>query len=422
MTSPAPAAPPRLDWRDHGLAGLFALAALALFLHRITDPAIINFDESHYVPAVRTLMALADLPNPEHPPLGKWLIGLGMALGGDNPFGWRVMSAVFGTALVFAGVMAARALLGTRPAAAMTGTLLLASPMLFVQARIAMLDIFMASFLMLAFWMLAAAWREGFAGRGRMALAGLFLGCAVACKWTAVPLAAAAPALFLVARRRTPATGGRPAMSALEGLAWLGPVAALAYLASFVPLGLLRYNAVPLAQIIPQQWAMLTLQSSPMATHSYQSLWWQWVLSLRPIWYFYEPVAGIQRGVLMIGNPAISWGGLAALALCLWAGLRERAGAPLVIVLLWAAAVGFFAIIPKPVMFYYHYFPASLLLCFAAAAVLDRWFWQRGNRMVPAVAIGFTVLLFVEFYPIISAAPLGDPQDFNRWMWLDSWR
>lgn len=411
-------------WRDVAITACFSAIALALFLFRLGDPAKINFDESHYVPAARILAAFSGLPNPEHPPLGKLLIGAGMAMLGDNPLGWRIMSALFGAALVGAGVMAARWLLGTRPAAVMTGLLLLLSPMLFVQARIAMLDIFMASFLMLAFWMLAAARRTGFRDRWRLVLAGIFLGLATACKWTAIPLVGAALLLWLAVRPRLggmPMPAARP-VSLLEGLFWLGPFAVLVYLATFLPLGWLETGAVPPWRIVHQQFEMLRLQSAPMASHGYQSQWWQWVLSIRPIWYFYEPVDGIQRGVLLIGNPAISWGGLVALIACLYAGLRQGAWPLSIVVLLWAASLGFFIVIPKPVMFYYHYFPASLLLCFAIAGALDHWFWQRGNRLAPPLCIGFAALLFAEFYPIISAAPLSDPQDFNRWMWLDSWR
>jgi len=409
----------RPDWRDGLVAALFGLTAFALFLFRLGDPARIMFDEHHYVPAVRALMDLAALPNAEHPPLGKWLIGLGIALFGDNPFGWRVMSALSGALLAAAGVMAARWLLATRAAAVMTGLLLLLSPMLFIQSRIAMLDIFMASLLMLAFWVLAAGARTGFADRWRLALAGALLGLATAAKWTAIPFVTAAIAVYILVRRRTQAPRGPRLM---EGVLWLGPFAVLVYLGTFLPYLFLRHDALSLGGIIPQQFAMLKLQGAALAPHTYQSVWWQWVLSIRPIWYFYEPVAGIQRGVLLIGNPAISWGGLVALLACLDAGLRQGDRPLLAIVLLWAASLAFFITIPKPVMFYYHYFPASLLLCFAIAGALDRWFWQRGNRLAPALCIGFTALLFVEFYPIISAAPLGDPQDFNRWMWLDSWR
>lgn len=403
---------------DLAIAALIALIGLAMFLWRITDPAKLDFDETHYVPAVRVLIDFAGQPNPEHPPLAKYLIGIGMGIWGDNPFGWRIMSALFGALLVFAAVMAARWLFLSRPAAIMTGVLLLCSQTLFVLARIAMLDIFMASFLMLAFWMMAAGARTGLT-RTRLAAAGLFLGLAIACKWTAAPLALAALIAFLILRRRNPQPGAVPL---IEGLLWLGPFVALVYLFSFLPYMFLRQDAVSLGAIIPHQFAMLTLQSSPMAAHTYQSRWGQWVFDLRPIWYFYEPVAGIQRGVLFIGNPAICWGGLVALLMCVDAGLREKARPLLVPVALWIAALAFFAIIPKPVQFYYHYFVPSLLLCFAIAGALDHYLWARGRKALPLLAIGFCALVFLEFYPIISAAPLGDPQDFNRWMWLESWR
>lgn len=413
----------RPDRRDLLITGAFALLALALFLWRIGDPARLDFDETHYVTAARTLLALDMLPNAEHPPLGKLLIGLGMALFGDNPFGWRFMSALFGASLVFSAMMATRWLLLRRPAAIMTGFLLLFSQTLFIQARIAMLDIFMASFLMLALWQLVALWRTGFSDRTRFIAAGTALGLSMACKWTALSFIAPGLPLFawLLWRAQKQRTGAGP-LPIAQALGWLGPFAALVYLATFLPYHFLRHDALSLVQIIPQQVEMLRLQSSPMGSHPYQSRWWQWVLDLRPIWYFYEPVAGVQRGVLFIGNPAICWGGLVALAASVWAGLRQKAQPLLLPVLLWAGPLLFFVIAPKPTQFYYHYFLSSLMLCVASAGALDHFFWSRGKRLVPWLVIGLAGLVFLEFYPIISAGALGDPQDFNRWMWLDSWR
>lgn len=413
----------RPDRRDILIAGTLALLSLALFLWRIGDPAKLDFDETHYVPAARTLLALDALPNAEHPPLGKLLIGLGMSLFGDNPLGWRIMSALSGASLVFSAMMATRWLLLRRPAAVMTGLLLIFSQTLFVQARIAMLDIFMASFLMLALWQLVALWRTGFSDRTRFIVAGGALGLSMACKWTALSFIVPGLPLFMWllwrARKRA---GDAPPLPMLQALGWLGPFALLAYLATFLPYHFLRHDPLSLIQIVPQQVEMLHMQSARMGTHPYQSRWWQWVLDLRPIWYFYEPVAGVQRGVLFIGNPAICWGGLVALAASLWAGLRKRDRPLLLPILLWAGPLLFFIAAPKPVQFYYHYFLSSLMLCIASAGALDHYFWSRGRRLVPWLAIGLAGLVFLEFYPIISASALGDPQDFNRWMWLDSWR
>lgn len=416
------------DWRDLLAAAALALLALGLFLWRIGDPARLNFDETHYVPAAHVLIDLAALPNAEHPPLGKLLIGLSFSWFGDTPGGTRVMSALFGALTVLSGVMAARWLFLRRPAALMTGAFMLFSQTLFVQARIAMLDIFMVGFLMLGFWALTAAVRRGFADRWRLALGGAAMGLAMACKWTALPLFGAGALLILYlygqsARadraRRTGKTAIVPPR-ALLGWLTVGPL--LVYLATFLPYMFLRSGALSLIAIIPQQVEMLRLQGGTMAAHPYQSVWWQWVLDQRPVWYFYEAVDGVQRGVLFIGNPVICWGGLLALAASLWAGLRENARPLLVPVLFWAAPLAFFGLAPKPVQFYYHYLLPSLMLCFASAGALDHFCWRRGDRLVPALALGLAGLVFLEFYPIISAAPLGDPQDFNRWMWFDSWR
>ena len=68
----------------------------------------------------------------------------------------------------------------------------------------------------------------------------------------------------------------------------------------------------------------LALQTQPLPPHTYQSSPWQWPLITRPIWYLYESVEGVQRGVLLVGNPAVMWGGLVALAACLWDGAKDR--------------------------------------------------------------------------------------------------
>lgn len=79
---------------------LLALAAQALFSARLGTPSTLMFDEIHYVPAARAILALSHPLNTEHPLLGKTLIALGIALFGDNAIGWRALSTVAGTATV----------------------------------------------------------------------------------------------------------------------------------------------------------------------------------------------------------------------------------------------------------------------------------------------------------------------------------
>ena len=85
-----------------------------------------------------------------HPPLGKWLIGLGEQLFGMNAFGWRFMPLVFGTLLVFATIRLARRLSRSTLIGGIAGILLTLDGLAFTMSRIALLDIFQAFFLVVA--------------------------------------------------------------------------------------------------------------------------------------------------------------------------------------------------------------------------------------------------------------------------------
>ena len=84
-----------------------------------------------------------------HPPLGKWLIAGGMNLfGSDNPFGWRFASAVFGTLLVALTIVLGWQLLNSAAWATFAGALVAIDGVAVTMSRVAMLDIFLATFVL----------------------------------------------------------------------------------------------------------------------------------------------------------------------------------------------------------------------------------------------------------------------------------
>ncbi|MFA6219574.1 MAG: phospholipid carrier-dependent glycosyltransferase [Erythrobacter sp.] len=395
------------------------------YLTVVTKP---YFDEVHYVPAARELLVLGTFVNREHPLLGKELIAAGMALLGDNPWGWRIMPSLFGALALFAGMRAMWFATLHRFATLAYGVLLASGFHLFVHARIAMLDIFCLAFLCLAAWQFAAAVRQPEQGRWRLALAGVALGCAMASKWNALAVAPLFGLAFLVARtlarRRRLLLSRRgapvPGTTLLEAGVWLGVVPLATYAASFIPAWFFAFNPITEGLVFHHQF-MLGLQEQVLKPHPYQSSWPDWVLNYRSIWYLYEPVDGVQRGIMLIGNPLTMLLGLPALAWCLWHGLARRNWAALGTVVLYAVSLGFWVLAAKPVQFYYHYALPSMALLAALALACDA-LWhgeQRKSALLPLVA---SVALFAWFYPILSAAPLARPDSFAVWTWLDSWR
>ena len=70
-----------------GWTAAITVGFLLLCLVRLTIPSKPFFDEIHYLPAARAVLALSRPANPEHPPLGKEILALGIALFGDRPLG-----------------------------------------------------------------------------------------------------------------------------------------------------------------------------------------------------------------------------------------------------------------------------------------------------------------------------------------------
>jgi dolichyl-phosphate-mannose--protein O-mannosyl transferase len=391
------------------MALLLALVAELLFAVRLGQPAKLMFDEIYYVPAGHDVFGLIKPANEEHPLLAKWLIGFSTALFGDNPAGWRALSTAAGTATMLAIYGIALKLFGDVRTAATAAILALLNQMLFVQARIAMLEVFAGAFLFAGIALLV--WGRDHPGKRRWPVsAGLCLGLAIGCKWSALLFAPLLGLSVLIAWR-----GERWRAAVLFALAALA-----AYFATFAPELFYATNPLKLDQIFAWQFHMYELQTRPLAHHTYQSSPWQWPLITRPIWYLYEPVDGVQRGVFLVGNPAVMWGGLVALAACLWDGMKERSHPMLLLAGLYLFAMGVWLVIPKKIGFYYYYYFPGLVLPLLLAAAFHHGY-QRKDRWLPAAFLLLSFGLFAYFYPILSAAPLPGERAFERWMWLSTW-
>jgi dolichyl-phosphate-mannose--protein O-mannosyl transferase len=386
-------------------------------------PGKMYFDEVHYVPAARALLAL-QLANAEHPLVAKEAMAAAIWLFGDHPLVWRLPSALMGTIGLFAF---GRALwwASRRRFATLAGMVLLATDFAwFIQSRIAMLDMVMAGLAMVALWQAAAAVRCAGQTRWRLVLAGVFFGLAMGAKWSVAPVIGVV-VLALVAVRIFAERGRAPmaGVSLVEMLFWLLSVPIAVYWLTFLPGFFYRQYPIHPAAFLVWQHYMVQLQESVLTRHPYQSVWYQWLLNWRSIWYLYEKVDGAQRGIVLIGNPFTMLAGLPALGWCVWAGCRSRADA-LAGAGLYLASLGMWVVSAKPVQFYYHYLlPGSFLMAGLALALDALWRRRDGWRWGAPACLVLSVGVFGYFYPIIAGAPLDHGvASFERWMWLPSWR
>jgi len=160
-----------LDWPSM----LLILLIVSSFCFRLIwldkpDNALI-FDEKYYVNAARVILRLpvapgdpyADRqagldPNTEHPPAAKLIIAASMRIFGDNAFGWRVPSVLFGTLAIPLLYGVVRRAGGTTMVALLAAYLFAFDNLVFVHGRIATLDIFLVGFLLLGMYCYLSGW------------------------------------------------------------------------------------------------------------------------------------------------------------------------------------------------------------------------------------------------------------------------
>ena len=168
----------RVDTEDPVVswAASLGVTALALFL-RLWDlgtPKKFEFDETYYAKDAWSLAnhgyvrQYVDGANEKildgtttgiwkddpslivHPEVGKWLIALGEKAFGMDPFGWRIAAVVAGTLMVLVMCRLARRLTGSTLLGCTAGLLLSLDGLHFVLSRLALLDIFLALFMLVA--------------------------------------------------------------------------------------------------------------------------------------------------------------------------------------------------------------------------------------------------------------------------------
>ena len=362
------------------LAPLLVLAVAAILrFWALGVPGSLVFDELYYVrdaisqlahgaptawpdddPAFTDPAAFTDEASyAVHPPLGKWLIGLGiLAFGPDTGWGWRSAVALAGVATV--GVTMRIGWLVTRSTviACTAGLLLAIDGVHVVLSRVALLDGFLALAVAVGAlfvwrdheWVADRTARAGAAPgtplpvrwfRPWLLAAGLAFGAAAGIKWSGLyPLAGFLVLIAvqdLLRRRSSGDAWGRATLrSGLQAAATAVialPAALLAYLATWIgwivtPGGWGRNPESPwLVSLARYHAEMLGWHSTLTAAHPYQAHPLTWPLALRPT-AMYEVrweagcAGGCVAGITPVPNLLVTWGGVAALSVLAWILVR----------------------------------------------------------------------------------------------------
>ena len=400
------------------ILGLILLLTALIRFWNLGTPDKLVFDEVYYVDGakdyltngVETTKGAAEFV--VHPPVGKWLIALGIQILGDSPAGWRLSAAIFGTFSILLIYFVALRLFSSQFLALVSAGLMSVDGLHLVMSRTALLDIFLMFFLLAAFLALL---------HERHIVAALLLGLALGTKWSAIYFIAAILIYLLVINRR-------------RALLYL-PIIPITYL--FTWSGWLisdkgwsrDYSSNPLISLFQYHREILNFHTGLTTEHSYEASPWNWLVLGRPTSFFYESpkscgAESCSQEILAMGTPIIWWFGLIALFITLgyFITRRER-GAGLILLALLSNYLPWL-LFPERTTFYFYaiaFLPYLILaITYSIKLYLEDEAKQPKRIQNVYAALGLTALIFAYFAPVYLGIVLTYDDWYSR-MWLPSW-
>ena len=359
-----------------------------------------------------------------HPPLGKLILSVGIALFGMTPFGWRFMGTLFGVLMLPLMYAFAKKLYGGRLIPGCCAVIFAADFMHFTQTRIATIDTYAVFFILLMYlfmWLFVSTDRWQY-----LALSGLFFALGAASKWTCLYAGAGLGLIWLIywIRKCRSGDGGAFFKNILFCLLFFVLIPGIIYYLSYYPYALAEGITSPFdrgyAQIVLEnQKFMFTYHSGVTAEHPYSSRWYQWILDIRPILYYlkYYP-DGTRSSFGAWVNPVLCWAGLLALFVLAYMALARRDKKAGFLLIGYLAQLLPWVFITR-ITFEYHYFPSSVFLILALGYVFS--LMGRRERWRILGLTGLCAALFLLFYPALSGLRVDNSTASALLQWLPTW-
>ncbi len=383
-----------------------------LFIREPTYYDETMFDEVYHGRTAYEFLHGLSIYENTHPPLGKSIISIGIALFGMNPFGWRFMCALFGTLLIPLMYLFARKILCRTDIACLSAVLSGTAFMNTTLSRIATIDILVAFFSMLMFFCMYGyiqalsenkpMWQQ----RLWLLSGGISMGLAVAIKWTGVYAAAGIAVLFFWFLLEY--IGGIKGIKEHRSfLVKTGLWCVLCFIV--IPFGIYTLSYLPFVKAYPDKGLfghmianaalMLSYHSSCVFDHPYSSEWYQWLYGSKPLAdsrvYFADGTVSV---VMTFLNPLLAVGGLIALLHQFYLWKRKHCRRALFLIIAYASMLLPWLFVHRTV-FVYQYFISSLIL---VPMIGNSVSVSRHRKRNILVLSGISIALYVLYYPVLT--------------------
>jgi dolichyl-phosphate-mannose--protein O-mannosyl transferase len=404
---------------------------LLLRLWNLNKPKGYIFDEIYYAKNANSLITngveLNSTNQAEfvvHPPLGKWLIGLGIKLFGNNEFGWRISAAMIGTASIVLIYLIALKLFDSIFLASLASAFLALDGLNLVMSRVALLDIFLMFFVLLAAYFLLS---------NQYWLSAIAIGAATGVKWSGAYLI---PIFLLISINFVRSGLIKQLVIRLTQfiltpiliylITWLGWIItnkgwdrnwAANQSDSFIPdvmRNLWHYHS-----------EILNFHTGLNDEHSYSANPWSWLILGRPTSFYYQTPAGCgatscAQEILAIGTPLLWWAATISLAVTIgfWLKQRDQISSFILTGVVVTYLPWFF--FQNRTMFSFYAVTISPFLILALVYMISKLMQSGVKRVFIYIFVFLIFMNFLYFLPIFTGLEIPYAAWLNR-MWLPSW-
>jgi dolichyl-phosphate-mannose--protein O-mannosyl transferase len=396
--------------------------ALSFRLWRLDTPKGYIFDEIYYAKNAYSLISsgveLDQQGGSEfvvHPPFGKWLIGIGIKIFGNNEFGWRSSSALFGSASVLLIYLIAKRLFKSEFLALSAALLMAVDGLSLVMSRVALLDIFLMFFILLTFYFLL---KENYW------LSGMAIGLGLSTKWSAAFLI---PILLLLTLKIKEINLSQILKRVVQFVFLPMAIYFTSWIGWFISdKGWARNSGSnPISSLWNYHLEILNFHTNLVEKHSYSANPWSWLVLGRPTSFYYESGDSCGAGecaqeILAMGTPLLWWSAIIAVAITIGFYINTSNRSAEIVLAGFAGTYLPWFIFQDRTMFYFYSITTLPFLILALIYCFNLLLKYGNYQRVIMLFIFVVAVNFIYFLPIYIGIEIPYSQWLSR-MWLPSW-
>lgn len=311
-----------------------------------------------------------------HPPLAKLFMAASMKVFGLNSFAWRLPGVFLGVACVYLVFLLTKTLFKSELTSLFASFLFTLDGLPFTLSRIGMNDIYFLFFLLGTILFLL---------KDKLFWSSLFLGAALATKWTSFFIIPILFVVWVLYKRNFK----------LPYFYFLF-IPIVVYFLSYVPFFTSGHNFQEWWNTQQQMWWYHTQLK---ATHPYSSPWWSWPILLKPLWAYTGN--NNNSNIYFSGNQLIFYAGLISVFSSIFFFVKEKRKELYLVIFCYLALFLPWSLSPR-IMFLYHYLPVIPFMVILLSFILTKLI-EAKYQLVVVIFLLLTGLIFLLNYPSWSA-------------------